>query len=126
MSLAQYFQERIPNLANINEPLRLLLKNFKTYKRREKQEEAFEPIKISILLNFLGHFDASRKIEVWVDAGPNDSAVYIVQSEADGANCTLIPKKLYDLQILYIFSWQRTYILDTNIISRTMKNNYRK
>ena len=90
LSLAQYFQERIPNLANISAPLRLMLTKFHEYSWNASHQAAFEKIKTAILLNCLGHFDDRRRTEVWVDAGPNGVAAYIIQSDKDGKNRTLI------------------------------------
>jgi len=90
LSLAQYFQERIPNLANISAPLRIMLTKFQDYNWGPKQQEAFLKIKTAILLNCLGHFDDKRRTEVWVDAGPNGVAAYIIQSDRNNKNRTLI------------------------------------
>jgi len=80
LSLAQYFQERIPNLANMSAPLRRMLQKFQEYSWGPMQQESFDRIKTAILLNCLGHFDDRRRTEVWVDAGPNGVAAYIIQS----------------------------------------------
>jgi len=90
LSLAQYFHERIPNLSNIGAPLKILMKKFQDYFWGPAQQKAFELIKSSILLCCLGHFDMNRETEVWVDAGPNGIASYIIQSDKDGRNRTLI------------------------------------
>jgi hypothetical protein len=90
LSLAQYFHERIPNLSNISVPLKILMKKFQEYFWGAAQQKAFELIKSSILLCCLGHFDINRETEVWVDAGPNGIASYIIQSDKNGRNRTLI------------------------------------
>ena len=66
------------------------MKKFQEYFWGAAQQKAFELIKSSILLCCLGHFDINRETEVWVDGGPNGIASYIIQSDKNGRNRTLI------------------------------------
>ena len=67
-----------------------MLKKIQVYDWGEEQQSSFESIKSSILVNCLGYFDVDRRTEIWVDAGPNGVAAYVIQCELNGKNRTLI------------------------------------
>ena len=90
LCLAQYFHERIPNLAIITAPLRIMSKKFQDYVWGPEQQSSFELVKKTIFLECLGHFDDSKETELWVDAGPNGLAAYLIQSDKGVKNRVLI------------------------------------
>ncbi len=80
LGLANYFHERIPKLAEISEPLKLLkTKNSKQFIWTAEHQISFDAIKTAISTNALGHFTMSHETELWVDASPIGVAAFLVQ-----------------------------------------------
>jgi hypothetical protein len=79
LGLASYFTGRIPNLATLAIPLRLLQKKNKPWSWNNEQEQAFKEIKSAIITKCLGHFNPNWTTQVIVDASPIGVACYVVQ-----------------------------------------------
>ena len=84
LGLANYFGNRIPNLATISEPLRTLLHKHNQFKWGEREQSSFEQIKTDLIRTCLGHFDITNDTELIVDASPIGASAWLLQTDKNG------------------------------------------
>jgi len=79
LGLAGYFSNRIVDFSVKAKPLRELLKKRVKFLWKDHHDKAFQQLKEALITTCLGHFDVNDSTELWVDAGPEGVAAFLVQ-----------------------------------------------
>jgi len=84
LGLAGYFSDRIIKLSTLCEPLRKLVNSKEPFEWLPIHEQSFTQVKQALFKDCLGHFTVDDETELWVDAGPNGVAGFLVQKRKNG------------------------------------------
>ena len=85
LGLANYFGNRIPNLATLSAPLRSLTQKSAVFNWTNEHTTAFESIKSALITKCMGHYDVADKTELICDASPVGASTWLLQTDRYGS-----------------------------------------
>ncbi|XP_013396158.1 uncharacterized protein K02A2.6-like [Lingula anatina] len=99
LGLIQYLAKFIPNLSQVDAPLRALLKNDVSFKWEHEQQASFEELKhLCSTPPVLAYYDVNKPVEIQCDASRSGLGAVLIQ---DGRPIAYTSRSLTDVEMRY-------------------------